>query len=68
MGPRCRCRLLAVLGAAWLPVVAYELYFFVYSALGEQLRQAYELTLDSVHRPSRLQRSGAFVFTQATRG
>ena len=59
-------RVAVVLVAALLPVAAYEAWFAVHGALGEQLRQAYAMTLGSVHRPSRLVRSLVYLFTEAT--
>ncbi|MFN2425725.1 MAG: glycosyltransferase family 39 protein [Candidatus Binatia bacterium] len=58
-------RALTLLGAAMLPVVAYEAYFAMHGALAEQIRQAYVMTLGSVHAPARLPNSLAFVLTEA---
>jgi len=66
-GPRGSMRRAAILlGAALLPVAGYELYFALHGAIGEQLHQAYVMTLGSVHSPVRLLHSLGFVFTEAT--
>jgi len=58
-------RALALLGVALLPIAAYEAYFAIQGALGEQLHQAYAMTLGSVHRPSHPGRSLVYLFTEA---
>lgn len=57
-------RCVRVLAATAAPMIVYVAYFAVHGALGEHFRQAYVMTLGSVHQMRSLSASLRFVFTE----
>ncbi|MFN2377178.1 MAG: hypothetical protein ABR538_11615, partial [Candidatus Binatia bacterium] len=66
-GGGLRAALVVAVSAA-APLAAYELYFAAHGALGEQIHQAYAMTLGSLHHPRRLWPSLLFVLTEGRGG